>query len=73
MRNTYLVRVSIPTYYELKAKDATEAQHKAEARFLKAHPSARVPTVEVIMDDGIGVGFWDSVESAIDDYKERTL
>jgi hypothetical protein len=73
MRNTYLVRVYIPTYYELKARSAQEAQQKAEARFLKEHHSARVPTVEVIMDDGIGVGFWDSVESAIDDYKERTL
>ena len=69
--NTYLVRVSIPTYYELKAKDAKDAQQKAEARFQKEHPSWRVPTVEVMMDEGFGMGVWDSVDAAIDDYKEQ--
>jgi glutathione S-transferase len=73
MRNTYLVRVSLPTYYELKARSAQEAQHKAEARFQKEHPSGRVPTVEVIMDEGFGMGVWDSVDAAIDEYKERRL
>jgi hypothetical protein len=69
----YYVRVYIPTYYELKAKDAKEAQKTAEALFHKEHPSWRAPTVEVIMDEGFGVGVWDAVASAIDDDKERRL
>jgi hypothetical protein len=71
--HTYYVRVYIPTYYELKANSSQEAQNKAEALFHKEHPSWSVPTVEVIRKGGIGVGVWDAVESAIDEYKERRL
>lgn len=69
--STYLVRIYLPVYYDLEASNAQEAEAKAIARFRTEQKTVREPTVEVLLDDGIATGFWDVVDSQIDDYKER--
>jgi hypothetical protein len=71
--NTYLVRIYIPTYYELEAHDEQEAEDKAIALYRKAQGTWKEPTVEVIMADDFPTSFWDVVDAAIDDDKERVM
>jgi hypothetical protein len=71
--NTYMVRIYIPVYYDLEANNEQEAQEKAIARYKQEHETWREPTVEVVMANGFPTGFWDVVDNAIDDYKERGL
>jgi hypothetical protein len=73
MRNTYMVRIYLPSYYTVQAESEQAAEQKATARFKKAHKTWREPTVEVVMANGVLTGFWDVVDTAIDDYKERRL
>ena len=70
----YIVEAYRPHVYMIKAKNSTQARQKAVARWQRAHHTLRrQPKVEVVTEAGIGRGFWDSVDAAIDDYKERTL
>jgi hypothetical protein len=71
--NTYLVRISIPTYYELEAHDEQEAEDKAIAFYRKAQRTWKEPTVEVIRANGFPTSFWDVVDTALDDDKERVM
>jgi hypothetical protein len=71
--NTYLVRIYIPTYDELEAHDEQEAEDKAIAFYRKAQCTWKEPTVEVIMANGFPTSFWDVVDAAIDDDKERVM
>jgi hypothetical protein len=71
--NTYLVRISIPTYDELEAHDEQEAEDKAIALYREVKPTWKEPTVEVIMANGFPTSFWDVVDAAIDDDKERVM
>ena len=71
--NTYLVRIYIPTYYELEAHDEQEAEDKAIAFYRKAQGTWKEPTVEVIMAHGFPTSVWDVVDTAIDDDKERVM
>jgi hypothetical protein len=69
----YIVEAYRPHVYMIKAKNPTQARQKAVARWQRAHQQPRrEPKVEVVLEAGIGLGFWDSVNSAIDDEKERT-
>ena len=70
----YIVEAYRPHVYMIKADNPKQAVKKAVARWQRAHHQPSVqPKVEVVIEAGVGVGFWDSVESAIDDYKERRL
>jgi hypothetical protein len=70
----YIVEAYTPHVYMIKAESAEQARHKAVARWQKAHHTRRLqPKVEVVIAAGVRRGFWDSVDAAIDDYKERTL
>ena len=62
--------VHIPVYYDLEAKNEKEAEAKAIARYKKEYETWREPTVEVVMANGFPTGFWDVVDSAIDEYEE---
>jgi hypothetical protein len=58
----------------IKAHTAREAIKKAVARWRKAHHTRRLaPKVDVVTEAGVGLGYWDTVDAAIDDYKERML
>jgi hypothetical protein len=70
----YIVEASTPHVYMIKAENPKQAVHKAVARWQKAHHTRRLqPKVEVVTEASVGLSFWDSVDAAIDDYKERTL
>jgi hypothetical protein len=69
----YMVRIYLPDYYTIQAESEQGAAQTAIARFKKAHKTWREPTVEVLMANGVLTGFWDVVDSAIEDYKERRL
>jgi hypothetical protein len=45
---TYCVRVYIPSYYEIPAENAAEAQRKAEELFSKEHKSWMTPESEAV-------------------------
>ena len=68
----YLVRVSLPAVYTVATKTSRTATEQAVERFKRefGHPWLE-PEVEIISEEEIGLGFWDSVDSAIDDDKER--
>jgi hypothetical protein len=69
----YIVEAYRPHVYMIKAENATQAKQKAVARWQRAHHhSRRAPKVEVVFEAGVGLGYWDSVDAAIDDYQERT-
>jgi hypothetical protein len=70
----YLVRVSLSAVYTLASATRKEAMQKAIARFKREfdHPWLE-PEAQVITEEEINLGFWDSVDAAIDDYKERAL
>ena len=56
----------------IKADTPQQARQKAVARWQRAHHKRKVePKVEVVTEARVGLGFWDSVDAAIDDYKER--
>jgi hypothetical protein len=68
----YFVEAYRPHVYMVKADNRQQAVHKAVTRWQRAHHTAkRAPKVAVITDAGIGRGFWDSIDAAIDDDKER--
>ena len=70
----YIVEAYRPHVYMIKADTQQQARQKAVARWQRAHHTLRrQPKVAVVTEAGVGLGFWDSVDSAIDDYKERTL
>jgi hypothetical protein len=70
----YIVEAYRPNVYMIKAENVRQAMHKAVARWQRAHHTRRLqPKVEVVTEASVGLGFWDSVDTAIDDYKERTL
>ena len=70
----YIVEAYRPDVYMIKAHNAEQAKHKAVARWQKAHHKPRLePKVEIVTEARIGLGFWDSVDAAIDDYKERVF
>ena len=70
----YIVEAYRPHVYMIKAENAKQARHKAVARWQRAHHKRNVePKVAVVTEAGVGLGFWDSVDAAIDDSKERTL
>ncbi len=70
----YIVEAYRPNIYMIKAENSKQARQKAAARWKKAHHTRRLePKVEVVTEAGVGLGFWNSVDAAIDDYKERTL
>ena len=70
----YIVEVYRPHVYMIKAESIKQAMKKAVARWQKAHHTRRLqPKVEVVTEESIGLGYWDSVDAAIDDYKERIL
>jgi hypothetical protein len=52
----------------IKAENPKQAVQKAVARWQRAHHQPSVqPKVEVVIEAGVGVGYWDSVDTAIDD------
>jgi hypothetical protein len=70
----YIVEAYRPHVYMIKADNPRQAVQKAVARWQRAHHQPRVqPKVAVVIEAGISRGFWDSVDAAIDDYKERAL
>lgn len=70
----YIVEAYRPNVYMIKAENPKQAMQKAVARWQRAHHTRSLePKVEVVIEAGVGRGFWDSVDAAIDDYKERTL
>ena len=70
----YIVEAYRPHVYMVKANTAREAIKKAVARWQKAHHTrTREPKIDVVTEAGVGLGYWDTVDAAIDDYKERTL
>ena len=69
----YIVEAYRPHVYMIKADTPQQARQKAVARWQRAHHKRTLqPKVAVVTEAGVGLGFWDSVDSAIDDYKERT-
>ena len=70
----YIVEACLPNVYMIKADNAKQARQKAIARWQKAHHTTRLePKVEIVLESGVGLNFWNSVDAAIDEYKERTL
>ncbi len=70
----YIVEAYRPHVYMIKAENPQQAMKKAVARWQKAHHKRNlIPKVEVVTEASVGLGFWDSIDAAIDDYKERTL
>jgi hypothetical protein len=69
----YTIEAYSPDIYILKAKNKEEAMEKAIAKWKKQHKTWTKPKVEVTMEDGVSLGFWESLDSAIADYKERVL
>ena len=70
----YIVEAYRPHVYMIKAENPKQAVHKAVARWQRAHHTRRlVPKVEVVTEASVGLSYWDSVDAAIDDYKEQTL
>jgi hypothetical protein len=70
----YIVEAYRPDVYMIKAENTKEAVQKAVARWQRAHHKPRLePKVEIVTEARIDPGFWDSIDVAIDDYKERTL
>jgi hypothetical protein len=70
----YIVEAYRPHVYMVKAENVTQAVQKAAARWQRAHHTRRLqPKVEVVTEAGVGLDYWDGVDAAIDDYKERTL
>jgi hypothetical protein len=70
----YIVEAYRPHVYMIKAENPKQAVQKAIARWQRAHHQPRVqPKVEVVIEAGVGVGYWDSVDTAIADSKERVL
>ncbi len=70
----YIVEAYRPHVYIIKANTAQEAIKKAVARWQKAHHTRKLaPKVEVVTEAGVGLGYWDAVDAAIDDAKERVL
>ena len=68
----YLIRVSLPAVYTMASVTRKAAREQAVARFKREHNHPWLePTVEIISEEEVNVGFWDSVDAAIDDYKER--
>ena len=51
-----------------------EARQQAASRFRREQHNAWLePEVEIVLEEKVNLGFWESVDSAIDDYKERVL
>ncbi len=70
----YIVEAYRPNVYMVKANNPREAIKKAVARWQKAHHTRRLePKIEVVTEAGVGLGYWDAVDAAIDDYKEQIL
>jgi hypothetical protein len=69
----YIVEAYRPHVYMIKAENVKHAMQKAVARWQRTHHTRKLqPKVEVVTETGVGLGFWDSVNVAIDDYKGRT-
>jgi hypothetical protein len=70
----YIVEAYRPHVYMIKAENVQQARQKAVARWQRAHHNRTVqPKVEVVTEAGVGLGFWNSIDTAIDDAKERAL
>jgi hypothetical protein len=70
----YIVEAYRPHVYMIKADNPQQARQKAVARWQRAHHQPRLqPKVEVVIEAGVGLSYWDSVDATIDEYKERTL
>ena len=70
----YIVEAYRPNVYMIKADNIRQARHKAVIRWQRAHHTRKLqPKVEVVTEASVGLSFWDTVDAAIDDYKERTL
>ena len=64
----YFVEAYRPHVYMIKADNAQQARQKAVARWQRAHHTrTAAPKVAVVTEAGIGLGYWDSVDAAIDD------
>jgi hypothetical protein len=68
----FLIRVELPAVYTVASATRKEAIQKAAERFKRefGHPWLE-PEAQIISEEEIGLGFWDSVDAAIDDAKER--
>jgi hypothetical protein len=70
----YIVEAYRPHVYMIKANTVKDAIKKAVARWRKAHHTRSLePKIEVVTEAGVGLGYWERVDAAIDDYKERAL
>ena len=70
----YIVEAYRPHVYMIKADNPQQARQKAIARWQRAHHKRTLePKVEVVLEAGVGLSYWDSVDAAIDDAKERGL
>jgi hypothetical protein len=68
----YIVEAYRPHVYMIKAENPQQARQKAMNRWQRAHHTRKLqPKVEVVTEASVGLSFWDSVDAAIDDYKER--
>jgi hypothetical protein len=68
----FLIRVELPAVYTLASATRKEAIQKAVARFKREfdHPWLE-PEARVISEEEINLRFWDRIDAAIDDAKER--
>ena len=70
----YIVEAYRPKIYMIKAENVQQARQKAAARWKKAHHTRRLePKVEVVTEAGVGLRYWDAMDAAIDDAKDRVL
>jgi hypothetical protein len=70
----YLIRVSVPTVYTVATNTKQEAIQQATQRFQREHGNTWLePEIQIVSEEEVNLGFWESVDSAIDDYKERVL
>jgi hypothetical protein len=74
MMKLYLLRVSCPSVYTIASNTQQEAREQAAARFKRERNNTWLePEVEIVSEEEMNLRFWDSVDAAIDDYKERVL
>ena len=68
----YLLRVSCPSVYTIATNSQKEARQQAAERFKRERNITWLePEVEIVSEEEIGLGFWDRIDGAIDDAKER--
>jgi hypothetical protein len=72
MMKLYLLRVSCPSVYTIASNSQQAARQQAAERFKRERNNTWLePEVEIVSEEKVNLGFWDRIDAAIDDYKER--